>query len=318
MMRGMGSPPRIAASLLVCALSLVAAAGLRAEGGDYALVRSLSSDDLLFRQITGDVEAYRNAGARGGRDAVKPALMVFRYRPGPADDLSAVAARLNITQATLVTLNRVSSPAGFRALKEVLIANAPGVFVPDRPTSELEQTLAASRAGRSRNATPVVLNLPGARVTGRFYPGEDFTAGELSRFYRGFFRSPLVSGWISSGYGSRARPFGGGSGFHGGIDIVAPKGTPVMAAQGGQIAEIGSSGQYGNYVVIAHDAVYQTLYAHLKSVAVGLRDRVESGTIIGTVGDTGLTTGPHLHFEIHYRGSTVDPLAYLPAIWGRR
>jgi murein DD-endopeptidase MepM/ murein hydrolase activator NlpD len=314
----MAGPCRLARLSVAAAYLLLGIARAAAGGGEYPLIGALSAEDLLYRQITADVATFHYAEANAAQGAVPPALLLFRFRPGPGDDISAVAARLNITQATLATLNRVSSPTAFRLLDEVLVANIPGIFVPDAPATDFERALASARPTRGAVASRVLLTRAGAPVGGRFIPGDDFSAAELVRFLRGFFRAPLESGRLSSRFGLRISPFDGTSGFHGGIDLVAPKGAPVMAAASGQVTEVGSSGQYGRYVILTHDASFQTLYAHLDTVAVGLRDRVVSGTIVGAVGNSGLTTGTHLHFEVRLDGRAVDPLHYLPSDWSRR
>lgn len=313
----MASPPRLA-RLWVPAAAFLLASLARAAGGEYPLIGALSPEDLLFRQLTEDVASYHYSQANAARGAVPPALMFFRFRPGPGDGISAVAARLNITQATLATLNRISSPAAFRMLDEVIVANMPGIFIPDSPTSDLERLVASSRAKRAAGAGRVVLASGGSRVSGLYIAGDDFTPAELASFLRGFLRAPLESGRVSSRFGRRIDPFDGKSAFHGGVDIVAPRGTPVLAAASGEVIEVGADGRYGRYVVMAHEASCQTVYAHLDTVAVALHDRIGSGTIIGAVGNSGLTTGTHLHFELRVNGRAVDPLSYLPSDWSRR
>lgn len=308
--------PRL--SLAWLSLFFAVASRIAAGDGEYPLIVSLSGEDLIYRQISSDVAAFHYAQAHRTGEAAQPTLTLFRFRPGPNDDISSIAARLSISQATLATLNRASSPAAFRSLKEVIVANIPGIFFPDKPLSELEQSLAAARAKLPANAVPVVLTRAGARVTGRFVAGDDFTSKELASFFRGFFRPPLSGGRVSSRFGSRTSPFDGTTGLHGGVDIVAPKGTPVSAAQSGLVTEVGASGRYGKFVVLTHESSYQTLYAHLDTVTVGLREQIDSGTMLGTVGDSGLTTGAHLHFEVRWKGAAVDPLSYLPAGWSRR
>ncbi|MEM9568492.1 MAG: M23 family metallopeptidase [Cyanobacteria bacterium P01_E01_bin.34] len=108
---------------------------------------------------------------------------------------------------------------------------------------------------------------------------------------------------ISSGFGMRVHPITGLSSFHQGIDIAAPTGTPILAAYSGQVIVAGVAGNLGNAVVIAHDAVRRTRYGHMSSIAVQANTWVEQGTIIGYVGSTGRSTGPHLHFEYWSRES---------------
>ena len=98
---------------------------------------------------------------------------------------------------------------------------------------------------------------------------------------------------------------------HNGEDIGAPSGTPILAADSGTVVtNTYNAGGYGNYVVINHGNGYATLYGHMSSSAVTLGQTVAKGQVIGYVGSTGLTTGPHLHFEVRYNGALTDPLSY--------
>ena len=101
--------------------------------------------------------------------------------------------------------------------------------------------------------------------------------------------------------------------FHPGIDIANVIGTPVVASAAGTVSTVNSlSYGYGNYVVITHNDAWQTLYGQLSSFVVASGQHVEQGQVIGYIGMTGWTTGPHLHFEIRYNGVPVDPLQFLP------
>jgi murein DD-endopeptidase MepM/ murein hydrolase activator NlpD len=124
------------------------------------------------------------------------------------------------------------------------------------------------------------------------------------------FWLPVV-GSIVSGYGWRADPFGEGWKIHWGLDIAAPEGAPVAARAEGNVVFAGWAGSYGLVVVLEHGRDWHTLYAHLRTVHVRVGDRVRAGAAIGEVGSTGRSTGPHLHFEVRYRGFPVDPIPYL-------
>jgi len=101
---------------------------------------------------------------------------------------------------------------------------------------------------------------------------------------------------------------------HLGVDYAAPTGTPVWAAASGRIVSRGPAGGAGNMVVISHDGGLATVYMHLSKFAAGQKvgDRVEAKTVIGYVGTTGLSTGPHLHFGVKKNGSYTDPLKLVP------
>ncbi len=98
---------------------------------------------------------------------------------------------------------------------------------------------------------------------------------------------------------------------HEGIDIAAPRFSPVVAAASGFVSDAGWDAVYGNYVVIEHDANYSTFYGHLHSIGVRQGEKITSGTVVGTIGSTGRSTSPHLHYEVRFRGEPVDPMGYL-------
>lgn len=114
---------------------------------------------------------------------------------------------------------------------------------------------------------------------------------------------------VTSGYGYRTDPVEGGMSFHTGIDIAAPVGTPVHAAARGVVAKAGWSGNFGYAVYIQHGSI-MTIYAHLSEITVEKGQQVEAGEVIAFSGNTGKSTGPHLHFEVRVLGLPVDPLNY--------
>ena len=122
---------------------------------------------------------------------------------------------------------------------------------------------------------------------------------------------PISGGSVSSGFGSRSSPGGIGSRNHQGVDFAIPVGSTVMASSGGTVAQAGWSGGYGYMVLITHPDGSQTRYAHLSKVLVSAGQSVSQGQKIALSGNTGISTGPHLHFEIILNGTPVNPLNYL-------
>jgi len=120
-----------------------------------------------------------------------------------------------------------------------------------------------------------------------------------------------VAARIISGFGYRIHPIFGVRRFHLGIDLAAPYGTLVKAADGGQVIQAGYFGGYGNSVMLYHGGGFATWYAHLSSINVSIGQFVQRGQVIGLVGSTGWTTGPHLHFEVRINGAPQNPRAYL-------
>lgn len=120
-----------------------------------------------------------------------------------------------------------------------------------------------------------------------------------------------AAGGITSGYGMRWHPISGVYKMHTGIDIGAPHGAPVKAADGGTVIYADWMSGYGNTVIVDHGGGISTLYAHLSGFAVGYGSRVGQGQDIAYVGSTGYSTGPHLHFEVRINGHHTNPLGYL-------
>lgn len=122
-------------------------------------------------------------------------------------------------------------------------------------------------------------------------------------------KTPIDGARLSSGFGRRKHPVLGYAKAHKGVDFAAPRGTPIKAAGDGTIERAGPYGSFGNYIRIKHANGYSTAYAHMKALRKGMRKgkRVEQGQIIGYVGTTGRSTGPHLHYEVHKGGKAVNP-----------
>lgn len=118
-------------------------------------------------------------------------------------------------------------------------------------------------------------------------------------------------GRLTSTFGLRKDPFGSGTTYHKGIDIANSVGTNIIASAKGVVTFTGYKSSYGYTVIIDHNNEYETLYAHLSKILVSVGDTVEKGQIIAKMGNTGRSTGPHLHFEIHKYGSAINPLSVL-------
>ncbi|MEE9166622.1 MAG: M23 family metallopeptidase [Candidatus Neomarinimicrobiota bacterium] len=122
--------------------------------------------------------------------------------------------------------------------------------------------------------------------------------------------NPVRGGYFNTGFGNRRDPFTSEERFHQGLDISATRGTPVYAAADGNVAYSGYRGSYGKTIKINHGRGYQSLYAHLHRINVGRGRKIKRGDIIGEVGNTGRSTAPHLHYEVHYYGTPQNPQNY--------
>ena len=116
---------------------------------------------------------------------------------------------------------------------------------------------------------------------------------------------------IASGFGMRIDPVYGTAKMHKGLDFTAPQGTPIYATGNGTIEVAGQTGDgFGNHVVINHGYGYETLYGHMYKVKVKVGEKVKRGEVIGWVGSSGKSTGPHCHYEVHINGQEVDPVYF--------
>jgi murein DD-endopeptidase MepM/ murein hydrolase activator NlpD len=283
---------------LVFLLVLVPLSGVY---GDYPLIRyTVVSRDPLYSQQQEDVESWYSGG-----DQTIP-LMIFRYVPLPSEDIFSVAAAFNLPYDALATLNSWDSPGLMSTGAEVLIPNRPGLFVPMEPVGRWERDLVQSR----RSVEPVQVQInkgSGAVRTFNFFPGAKFSPEERVRFLGSLFTSPVADGNITSSFGYRPDPFTGGMTFHPGIDLRAPSGTPVYAARDGIVGDTGTLAIYGHYIILNHDGGLQSVYAHLERILVTKGTSVSAGTLIAESGNSGVSTGPHLHFEIRRNGLPTDP-----------
>ncbi len=274
----------------------------------YPRIEHLDSSDPLFTQLADDVAAAHMAFAQGGD---LPPLVFYLYTVNRGEDLYTIAARTNLGTDTIASVNGIRQPGDVVQGAELILPNIPGVFASKEPTHDLERIALALRFPRIDDGLKVTVRLKESRVF-IFFPDETYHSVEKAFFLGILFRFPLQNGSISSPYGARVHPFSGEDSLHTGIDIAAPHGTPVIAARAGKVQAKGYDYTgLGNYIILLHQGGYTTLYGHLSAITVTLNQQVNSGSLIGTVGSTGLSTGPHLHFEVRNEGELRDPMSLI-------
>jgi len=180
------------------------------------------------------------------------------------------------------------SPAAGGAAREVAAALPP--VSPDTAIGMLQGVLGTIESGIATVRATVESQQALARATPALWP---------------------VTGWLSSGFGSRRDPVDGSQDFHPGLDIAANRGTPVRATADGVVRSSAYDGNYGNAVVVEHSSWISTRYGHLSRFAVQAGQEVRRGDLIGYVGSTGRATGAHLHYEILLNGQPINPLRLL-------
>ena len=279
---------------------------------DFPVISRLDASDLTFRQLMTDVEANRRrlANRRGSAQEMAGYLTIYQYTVRAGDDLLFLAARTNIPYAALASLNRLENTTSLHAGKIILIPSCPGIFIPQHAVSDLEIIIGAARQSTEDFAELTIRSSLSQQLF-MFFPGADFTPTERAYFLYSGFRFPLRNYRITSSFGMRSDPFTGNQSMHQGIDLAAPEGTEVFAVADGVVTSTGFDPIYGNYIIISHSNNWTSLYGHLQTIHTALRSDVKSGNLIGRVGTTGQSTGPHLHFELRQDGRAFDPMGNL-------
>ena len=272
---------------------------------------SLSPREPVFKQFCQDVE---NAYKAAARQEYFP-FMLYSYTAVEGDTLITIASRCNLPKETIALLNNIAFPSEPVVGKKLYLPVSAGLFIPDEPGTVLAQ-IVKKRFLSTENFD--LSNFPWYIINGEgfhFIEAERLTPTENYFFLDSGMKSPLPEGILTSPYGMRISPISGTEKFHSGIDLAAPEGTPVFACLSGTVLVAATDSTYGNYIILQHSGSMQSVYAHLSRFAEGMEESgkiIAAGDVIGYVGTTGASTGPHLHFEIRTGNGTTDPASLLP------
>lgn len=146
-------------------------------------------------------------------------------------------------------------------------------------------------------------------VTMLGFPSDKIVSAPVTSFVY-----PVLGPRMSSAYGKRTHPIKRAVKHHDGVDLAAPRGAPIRAIADGTVVFADPHGGYGKLIVIEHRGGMTSHYGHCEKISVNPGSRIKAGQIIGTVGSTGKTTGPHLHFEVRLKGVSQDPERFIPGL----
>ena len=283
-----------------------------------AAVALLPPDERLQKAL---IDTLLSLGAPGGEQVLtagaagaawpEGGVQFRRYEIAAGDTLGALADRFDVTLDTIISFNELRRERDLKEGLELIIPSHSGIRYTVRRGDNLSRI--AARHGVSLDAVLDVNDLTSSVITpGQILliPGAGLSENVRNRVLGRLFIAP-ARGRFTSGYGYRNDPFTGLRKFHNGIDIANASGTPVVASMSGAVAAAGYNGNYGRYVILRHADGFQTLYAHLARTHVSQGDRVRQGQQLGEMGNTGYSTGSHLHFSIFLNGTHVDPQEYL-------
>lgn len=245
---------------------------------------------------------------RGGPQDYIPALKLVEYRVQKGDTLWDISRKFDVDPDSIISCNAFLNVHMIHEGDIILVPSLRGIFV---SVSEGDTIFKYTTTYRIPSDLIMEVNnlntnelVPGMKI---FLPGVRFNTIERAYALGEAFSKP-VEGRLTSRFGYRRDPFTGMRAFHRGIDIAYKPGSPVRAAREGRVVDIGTWYGYGNTVVIEHRFGYKTIYGHLSTIEVGVGQRVKGGEIIGYLGSTGRSSGPHLHFEVWYKNRVIDPL----------
>jgi len=243
----------------------------------------------------------------------KPNLLLYNsHIVKSGENISSLAINFGLNQDSIISFNKIANTRLLQIGKILKIPNQDGIL----HTVKKGDTLSAiSEKYKADGEAIMVANelfsdkiVPG---TDLFIPGAKLDWTMLQEINGDLFIWP-VNGAVTSFYGWRRDPFNRNRRhFHSGIDIRGSTGTPVRAAMAGRVSAVGYDNVFGNYVIINHHSGYRTLYGHLSVIRARNGVYVSQGERIGDVGNTGQSTGAHLHFTVYKNGATVNPLALM-------
>lgn len=241
-----------------------------------------------------------------GVNKLLPVRMIQAVRDSPQQHLDALALQLGQIQARVMRLDalseRLAQLAGVKG-RDIQVARVPGQGGP----MVQERIMSAEEIRRQIAELTMQLEQRSDRLEGL----EAMLLQQNLKKSTIPSAAPVNVGYNSSSFGWRVDPFTGHMAMHEGLDFMAEPGTPIYAAADGIVTQAESTPDYGNIVKLDHGSGLETRYAHAQRLLVMAGDRVQRGQLIAEVGNTGRSTGAHLHFEVRLNGIALDPRKYL-------
>jgi murein DD-endopeptidase MepM/ murein hydrolase activator NlpD len=233
------------------------------------------------------------------------------YTVKGGDTVSGIAAEHHISMDAIIASNGIGNVKRLREGETLRIPNMDGIpYTVKKGDSIVRISTAMGVPAEAILDANDIQDDTIAQGTVLFIPGARMKREELKMAMGDIFIYP-VRGRLTSPFGWRNDPISGVRRHHSAIDLAAPLGTPIKAAQDGKVSVVGLNATYGRFVILEHGGGYQTMYAHMSVVSVKQGAFVTQGFKIGEVGSTGYSTGPHLHFAVYKNGRPLNPLEFI-------
>ena len=298
----------------VLALSLLIPLGFRLSfltppQGEIDLPLSEDIENAMIQYLIPDEQEGRDLNT--SEENFLDSITTTSYTVRSGDTISGIAQRFNLSMDTVISFNNIQDARNLTVGTVLTIPNSSGLKYRVRRGDYLGGI--AKKFGVALNdlldwnnlETSVIV--PGQEL---FIPSARLSEMERNRVFGRLFIYP-TKGRITDRFGMRRDPFTGMRRFHNGVDLAAPVGTPVFASMSGKVAMLGYNPTYGKYLILTHPEGFQTLYGHLDAFRVQKGQSVKQGQRIADMGNSGYSTGSHLHFSIFRRGEPIDPFEYL-------
>lgn len=326
-------PERKRRSIAYAVAALVAVSGLAYAGklGSGVAPNGAAAVAQAGKQAADEATKESNPpaasaeAAEATQQAARPKIEIYKVAEG--DNVHTIAQRFGLKEETVLWANGLSEDDLLQIDQELKIPAVDGLVysvadgdnfwtIADATGSTVEEIAKANPEIDPGSLQPdAVLIIPGGKPAPRRLTvasrGEERTAPAPAPAKTGSLKVWPVQGVITDHFGWRIHPVRGTNDFHDGMDMSVPIGTPVVAAAGGEVTYAGYMGGYGLVVKVDHGGVV-TMYAHLSRAAVSVGESVGAGDVVAYSGNTGVSTGPHLHFTVFSGGTPVDPLSWLP------
>ncbi len=243
-------------------------------------------------------------------DVLELEYTVYRVRQG--DMIGILAEKFNISQDTLISVNSIKQTRRIQIGQYLKIPSMKGILYTVRKDGETLDSIARKYevdSEKCARVNKVSLLQTLSAGTSLFIPDAELDWVTRQEINGDLFIRPIKgSYYFSSYFGWRNSPFTGQRSFHNGIDMAAARGTYIYPALSGVVTTVSYDSVYGNYVIVTHHSGYKTLYAHMSEVLTARGRSVTTDTRLGRVGNTGMSTGDHLHFTVFKNGTAVNPV----------